>query len=68
MEEEREKLGQLIEKFQSAKLNFQKLESGTPIQGVIVPGNENVKQFLLRLLRQRTGCTADIISYCATGL
>ncbi|HTE28375.1 aminotransferase class I/II-fold pyridoxal phosphate-dependent enzyme [Flavitalea sp.] len=50
MDGQREKLGHLIEKFQSAKLNFQKLETGTPIQGVIVPGNENAKQLSSVLL------------------
>ena len=50
MDYEREKLGQLIEKFRSAKLNFQKLESSTSIQGVIVPGNENAKQLSASLL------------------
>jgi 8-amino-7-oxononanoate synthase len=52
MDYEREKLGHLIDRFRSAKLNFQKLESSTSIQGVIVPGNENAKQLSVALLNR----------------
>ncbi len=41
---EREHLQGLIRKIQSSTLNFQLLKSQTPIQGIIIPGNEKVKQ------------------------
>ncbi|MHA4847250.1 aminotransferase class I/II-fold pyridoxal phosphate-dependent enzyme [Flavitalea antarctica] len=50
MNEERLKLGHLIEMFRSASPGFQKLDSVTPVQGVLVPGNENAKQLSAELL------------------
>jgi 8-amino-7-oxononanoate synthase len=50
MNEERSRLGHLIGMFQSASLSFQKLASSSPIQGVVVPGNENAKQLSAELL------------------
>jgi 8-amino-7-oxononanoate synthase len=50
MNDQRSRLGQMIRKFQSAGLNFQKLQSSTPIQGVVVPGNENAKRLSAELL------------------
>ena len=40
----------MIDRFQSASLQFQKLKSSTPIQGVLVPGNENARQLSATLL------------------
>ena len=44
MNNEREHLEQLIADFQNATLNFEKLKSLTPIQVVIIPGNDEVKK------------------------
>ncbi|GAO44489.1 aminotransferase class I/II-fold pyridoxal phosphate-dependent enzyme [Flavihumibacter petaseus] len=41
---EREKLRQLIANFRATDLPFERLDSTTPIQGVIIPGNKEVKQ------------------------
>ena len=41
---ERQHLNKLILIFQSADISFQKLISTTPIQVVVIPGNEKVKQ------------------------
>jgi 8-amino-7-oxononanoate synthase len=41
---ERQHLNKLIQIFQSADKSFQKLISATPIQVVIIPGNEKVKE------------------------
>jgi len=49
LNESRKMLGTLIGNFQSAKLPYQKLISQTPIQGIIVPGNENVVSLSKRL-------------------
>jgi 8-amino-7-oxononanoate synthase len=43
MHAEREQLQQLIYQFQTADIKYEKLVSLTPIQGVIIPGNEEVK-------------------------
>lgn len=43
MQTERIHLQMLIGRFRQANLQFQKLHSLTPIQGVVVPGNEAVK-------------------------
>jgi 8-amino-7-oxononanoate synthase len=43
MHQERAHLQQLIQRFQHAALSYIKLHSLTPIQGVVVPGNEEVK-------------------------
>ena len=44
METERQQLQQLVAIFQQADIPFKKLSSSTPVQSVIIPGNENVKQ------------------------
>jgi 8-amino-7-oxononanoate synthase len=49
MVKEREKLLELIAMFQSANLPQRKLVSITPIQAVVVPGNENVKMLSSKL-------------------
>lgn len=46
---ERLHLQNLIQQFQSATIQFQKLVSTTPIQVVIVPGNEAVKQLAQKI-------------------
>lgn len=46
---ERQRLQRLIERFRSASIGFLRLESGTAIQGVIVPGNTEVKALAARL-------------------
>ena len=42
--QERARLQELIKAFQAAALPFTKLESNTPIQGIIVPGNEQARR------------------------
>lgn len=49
MKKERALLTSLINLFQSAKLPFDKLVSHTPVQVVIIPGNEQVKSVAARL-------------------
>ena len=44
MQEERNHLNELVKIFQSIKLRFKILESDTPIQPVVIPGNEEVKK------------------------
>jgi 8-amino-7-oxononanoate synthase len=46
---ERERLQQLIGQFREAAIGFERLESRTPIQVVIVPGNSTVKELAARL-------------------
>ncbi len=43
MEKERKRIYQLISTFKNRELKFKILKSGTPIQIVIIPGNEEVK-------------------------
>lgn len=49
MAEERGHLQQLINMFQQAVISFEKLDAETPIQGVIVPGNEQAKALAEKL-------------------
>jgi 8-amino-7-oxononanoate synthase len=49
MDREREHLQSLIDRFQKAPLAFQKLNSRTPIQIVMVPGNEAVRALSAKL-------------------
>jgi 8-amino-7-oxononanoate synthase len=49
MDKERSRLQQLIARSQQASLRFECLNSATPIQGVIVPGNEAVRALAARL-------------------
>ncbi len=44
MDLERRQLKALIKQFQSASINYDKLVSDTPIQIVIIPGNQKVKE------------------------
>jgi 8-amino-7-oxononanoate synthase len=44
LKKEREKIKELIQKFQQAKLKYAILKRDTPIQIVIIPGNEEVKK------------------------
>lgn len=50
---ERKHLHQLIHFFQSANIPFEKLSSTTPIQVVIVPGNDAIKTLSERLQQKR---------------
>ena len=43
MKDERNHLQNIIDQFQSSSISFQKLESSTAIQGVVIPGNDEVK-------------------------
>jgi 8-amino-7-oxononanoate synthase len=47
--EEREHLRSMVSSFQASPLKFQALSSKTPIQGVIIPGNREVKELARRL-------------------
>jgi 8-amino-7-oxononanoate synthase len=51
MQHERLQLNRLIRLFASASLKFEKLESNTPIQGIIIPGNEQVREVSAELAR-----------------
>ena len=46
---EKKHLQNLIAHFQNALINFEKLKSETPIQIVLIPGNENVKKVAQKL-------------------
>src|SRR6185312_7787303 len=61
LEAEREQLQRLIGRFRTAAIGFERLESETPIQGVIVPGNAAVKQVAARL--QEAGLDVRPIIY-----
>lgn len=52
MKQERKHLATLINLFQSASSKFKKLKSETPIQAVIVPGNEEVKKIAQKCREQ----------------
>lgn len=52
MVEERNNLGALVSIFRAAKLRFEKLDSVTAIQGIIVPGNEEVRELAANLQHQ----------------
>ena len=47
--EERAALGRLRAQFQSVTIGFEKLESQTAIQAIVIPGNEAVKEVAARL-------------------
>ena len=51
LKKEREILNQYIQLFQSSNLRYPKLKSFSPIQGVLIPGNEAIKEVSL-LLRE----------------
>jgi len=46
---ERKKLNELIQFFQSAEMKFEKLQSSTAIQIVLIPGNDEVKNIAAQL-------------------
>ena len=49
LDDERGHLNKLIKQFQNAKLKFETLKSETPIQIVIIPGNDEVKNEAIKL-------------------
>ena len=51
----RQQLQLLIRQWQQARLPYETLLSGTPIQGVIIPGNEAVKEMAARLQDNHLG-------------
>ncbi len=53
LDAERDHLRQLIDRFQQASIGFEKLDSRTPIQVVIVPGNEAVRAVAAKLKTAR---------------
>jgi 8-amino-7-oxononanoate synthase len=61
MHAERQQLQLLIQQFQSASISYEKLLSSTPIQVVIIPGNEEVKNIAGRL--QQNGLDVRAILY-----
>jgi 8-amino-7-oxononanoate synthase len=44
MTEERARLEKLIQRFRYADFRFEKLDSSSPIQGLVIPGNDHVKR------------------------
>lgn len=52
MEKERLYLQQLSFVFQNSLTGFQRLKSDTPIQGIIVPGNEQIKKLAFQLQQE----------------
>lgn len=52
MDKERKQLKNLIDLFQSACIRYKKLVSQTPIQGIIIPGNQEVKTVAANLQLQ----------------
>ena len=61
MHSQREYLQQLIQQFQLANIRYEKFESFTPIQILLVPGNEAVKQLANQL--QENGLDVRAILY-----
>lgn len=61
MTAERDQLKKLVEQFQSSATAYQKIISYTPIQGIIVPGNEEVKKLATTL--QQNGLDIRPILY-----
>jgi len=61
MHAERKQLQQLIEQFQVAEIGYDKPDSSTPIQAVVIPGNETVKRVAERL--QGNGLDVRAILY-----
>ncbi|WP_298302110.1 8-amino-7-oxononanoate synthase [Hydrotalea sp.] len=61
MHAERQVLQQHIQTFQQAKLPCQKLTSTTPIQGLVIPGNEQVRRIAENL--QKNGLAVRPILY-----
>ncbi|SFP86702.1 aminotransferase class I/II-fold pyridoxal phosphate-dependent enzyme [Parafilimonas terrae] len=61
LKEERAHLQRLIEYFQQAAIKFEKLSSATPVQIVMIPGNEAVKKIAAQL--QHEGFDVRAILY-----
>lgn len=61
MQAERERLKQLIDRFRQAPIGYQRLDSPTPIQVVIVPGNAAVRKVAEQL--QQAGLDIRPILY-----
>lgn len=53
MDKERQHLQSLIQRFASASLPFDKLNSSSPIQAVVIPGNDKVKALATYLQQQQ---------------
>lgn len=53
MHAERNQLQQLVQQFQSAKLKYEIIKSNTPIQAVLIPGNDAVKTIADRLQQNK---------------
>lgn len=49
MQAERKFLQKLVNIFQSSPIGYEKIISQTPIQGIVIPGNEQVKVVATRL-------------------
>jgi 8-amino-7-oxononanoate synthase len=52
LNEERKKLTRMIDLFQGLSIQYKKLQSHTPIQGVIIPGNEEARN-VARALQEK---------------
>jgi 8-amino-7-oxononanoate synthase len=52
MSKERARLQESIRQFKDAVLPFEKLDSSTPVQGILIPGNTAVKSISARLAEQ----------------
>jgi len=61
MNQERNQLHELIRFFGESKLRFDKIISNTPIQAVLVPGNDEVKAIAAEL--QKAGLDVRPIVY-----
>jgi 8-amino-7-oxononanoate synthase len=61
LHDQRRRLQQLIDRFQQAAIGYVRLQSTTPIQGVIVPGNPEVRALAERL--QQAGLDIRPILY-----
>jgi 8-amino-7-oxononanoate synthase len=61
MKEERARLSNLVSQYQSTELSYEKLLSNTAIQGIVVPGNEEVSSLASRL--QLAGLDVRAIRY-----
>lgn len=51
MQSERENLGRLISSFRQLKFNYELIESDSPIQAILIPGNTNVRKAAEELLQ-----------------
>lgn len=67
MHAERSRLHQLIARFQAASTGFKKLISSTPIQVIIIPGNEQVKAVAERLHRHNLDVRAILYPTVSKG-